>query len=481
VSIATIEPENSVLGDCRATADRCAELETRLRALAAEIAAAQAEFLGLLEEYDTLEGWAEWGVRSAAEWLSNHCGHGAYTARKEVALAHRLGTLPVLRHAMARGAISIDKASAVAALADADSEAELVDLAQETTANQLARLAAAARRAIDDETDDADAERRARSLKMWWDASGMLALRGRLPAEQGALIYQAVQKAKDINRRMAASAGFDGEAPEPGSEEELVDPLADADDPHAAGCADALAAMAETFLDQPPVADGGDHYLVVVHVDATALADDGDGRCHIEGGPALSVEVVRRLACGASLVWLAEDRDANPVAVSAKTADIPTSVRRAVRARDGGCVFPTGTGGTCGRPAAWSHVHHVEHRAHGGRHSTANCFTLCPFHHHLVHEGRFRMTIGPDGQPDFARPDGTAIANQRPNLFDDCPPPRTARNLEPDISWARSGGAPLDLPAAVDAVLNITGQQSTGHAQQRYDPGIRPAPGMSTG
>ncbi|MGH9124975.1 MAG: DUF222 domain-containing protein [Acidimicrobiales bacterium] len=175
---------------------RCTELEGRLRTLAGEIASAQAELMTLLAEYDSLEGWFNWGARSAADWLSNHCGHGAYTARKEVALAHALEELPVLRDTMARGAMSMDKAVAVASLATPESEPGLVELAQETTANQLARLIAASRRAIDppSENEDAAAQRRARTLQTWWDREGMLSFRGRLTPEQGALFRKALEK-----------------------------------------------------------------------------------------------------------------------------------------------------------------------------------------------------------------------------------------------------------------------------------------------
>ena len=460
VSAATDEGDASGRPDYPRWRARCEVLEGRLRALAGEIAAAQAEFLGLLAEYDELEGWADWGVRSAAEWLSNHCGHGAYNARKEVALAHALESLPVLKESMTSGSMSLDKAAAVASLATPESETELVELALETTANQLAKVVAAARRALDPVSDneDAAAQRRARTLQTWWDREGMLALRGRLPAEEGALFRQALEKAVDLNRRAAAGDGFDGDTvPAEGEEPEPVDPLADADDRAGAARADGLVLLGSSFLDAPPVAGGGDHYQVVIHVDVDTLVDDGEGRCHIEDGPALSVDVARRLCCGSSLVWLAEDRDGTPVAVSPKTQDIPASVRRAVRARDGGCVFPTGAGGTCGRAAAWSEVHHVEHRAHGGAHTTANCLTLCSFHHHLCHEGGFHVEIGPDGRPQFSRPDGTVIVNERPKLFGDGPPTRTPRHVKPDATWARSNGERMNLAAAVDAVLHMTG------------------------
>ena len=112
VSAVTVEAESPGPGEYRRRRARCEALEGRLRSLAGEIAAAQGEFLELLAEYDTLEGWAEWGVRSAAEWLSNHCGHGASGARREVALSHALESLPVLRDGveeLARRGVTVER------------------------------------------------------------------------------------------------------------------------------------------------------------------------------------------------------------------------------------------------------------------------------------------------------------------------------------------------------------------------------------
>ena len=41
---------------------------------------------------------------------------------------------------------------------------------------------------------------------------------------------------------------------------------------------------------------------------------------------------------------------------------IPASIRRAVQLRDRGCAWPR-----CGRPAAWCDVHHLQHKADGGK------------------------------------------------------------------------------------------------------------------
>ncbi|HSS09721.1 MAG TPA: DUF222 domain-containing protein, partial [Acidimicrobiales bacterium] len=432
---------------------RCAELEARLRALAGQITALQAEFLASLAEYDDLRGWTEWGARSAQDWLSNHCGHGASLAKTEVTLAHAFERLPRIRAAMASGGLSMDKARALAAVASPDTEEELLHLAVEATANQLSRALAAARRALG--SDEAVRLRRARQLDTWWDDDGMLVIRGRLTPEEGALFRKALQAARDSLYREHRSAGFEDDPPAAGQADDRPDPAGDADDPAAARRADALVAMAECYLANGPAGTGGDNYLVVIHVDADVLADDGDGRCHIEGGPTLSGETVRRLACGASLVWLATDERGDPVAISDKSQAIPTSLRRAVRARDHGCTFPTGAGSSCGMAPEYCDVHHVVHRAHGGPHTTTNCWGLCRFHHHLVHEGGFTMTRRDDGNLEFRRPDGTLIPDRPPPAADDGEPATPRLELDSDIAWARSNGERMDLSMTVDALLSV--------------------------
>jgi hypothetical protein len=49
------------------------------------------------------------------------------------------------------------------------------------------------------------------------------------------------------------------------------------------------------------------------------------------------------------------------------SSDIPAAIRRAVIERDQHCQFPSG----CGQPAAGCEVHHLTHKADGGKTSTA--------------------------------------------------------------------------------------------------------------
>jgi hypothetical protein len=126
-------------------------------------------------------------------------------------------------------------------------------------------------------------------------------------------------------------------------------------------------------------------------------------------------------------------------------------------------VFPNGNGGRCGLAAEYSHVHHVTHRAHGGAHTATNCRTVCAYHHHLVHEGGFTMTLDPNGTVDVRRPDGTLLPNQPTTQPDPTGQPgrpwTIPLDLDPNGSWARSNGERMDLAAAVDAVIDIKNKE----------------------
>jgi hypothetical protein len=146
---------------------------------------------------------------------------------------------------------------------------------------------------------------------------------------------------------------------------------------------------------------------VVVHIDQHLLngnVNDNNGQCELEDGAALAIETARRLACDSSLVGLVEDAAGHPLTVGRKTRAIPQAIRRALKARDGGCRFPGCT------HTRFTEGHHVEHWANGGETSLSNLVTLCHFHHHLVHESGYRVRATGTGDFAFARPDGTALS-----------------------------------------------------------------------
>src|SRR5687768_6625261 len=82
------------------------ELRTTIVAGAAEMAAHQAWWLGLVAELDEREGWAMDGVLSCGHWLSAFCGINLRTAREHVKVARALCSLPLLQGRFAAGKLS---------------------------------------------------------------------------------------------------------------------------------------------------------------------------------------------------------------------------------------------------------------------------------------------------------------------------------------------------------------------------------------
>jgi hypothetical protein len=89
---------------------------------------------------------------------------------------------------------------------------------------------------------------------------------------------------------------------------------------------------------------------------------------------------------------------------------IPASIRRAVQLRDRGCAWPR-----CGRPAAWCDVHHLTHKADGGKTSVTGCVLLCQFHHDVcIHRRGWRLILHPDGTTTAYGPDGQVLHSHSP-------------------------------------------------------------------
>jgi 5-methylcytosine-specific restriction endonuclease McrA len=259
---------------------------------------------------------------------------------------------------------------------------------------------------------------------VFWNPDGSLEIHGRLAPEDGALLLRALDAQRDSLWQESRGSA----EPRPARQ---------------ASNAEALLAVAEASLAAGERGrTGGERYQVVVHADEAALASDGEGGyeledgCELEDGSALAPETARRLACDASLV-----RNGR------RSRTIPSAMRRALRDRDRGCRFP----GCENR--RFVDAHHVDHWAQGGETTVENLVLLCRRHHRAVHEGGYRV----DHEGRFFYPRGQEVI----------PAPRLPRgdpadwleghaDLSIDASTCEHGlGEPLDLAAAVDAMLEI--------------------------
>src|SRR3954452_18090799 len=62
----------------------CERLQADIVEVASPLTAASATLTGLIGDYDAVEGWRDWGMRSTAHWLSWKCGMGLGAAREQV-------------------------------------------------------------------------------------------------------------------------------------------------------------------------------------------------------------------------------------------------------------------------------------------------------------------------------------------------------------------------------------------------------------
>jgi len=105
-----------------------------------------------------------------------------------------------------------------------------------------------------------------------------------------------------------------------------------------------------------------------------------------------------------------------PLDVGVST-DIPAAIRRAVILRDQHCRFPGG----CDQPASACEVHHLTHKADGGKTSVQDCALFCSFHHQVViHQQGWTVALNPDGTTTAWNKDRTKV------LHSHGPPARSA-------------------------------------------------------
>jgi len=371
---------------------RCERIADEISELCSYVYAAEHRLLTLIREFDEQEGWAHLGFHSCAYWLNFKCGMDLNTARERIRVAHALDRLPQIDSRFAAGA------------ANEGNEDYLLMVATHGTAHHVEKLVQKYRRAKRlQDCDAANEQYENRQLSYHYDHDGGLVIKGRFPAEQGALIVKALEMAmerqysEDADSTGSASPDVSAETPEP--------------TPISTRRADALAEVAETYMNAEPVPNNSaDRYQVVVHISDRIenLSDDSDFDACIENGPHVSAETSRRIACDSSVLGIKEDENGEPLAIGRKTRSIPPAMRRALRMRDEGCRFPGCTNDK------FVDGHHIEHWADGGETNLDNLVLLCRHHHHLVHEGGFSCEKNGSGEVVFRDQRRTPLATWAP-------------------------------------------------------------------
>jgi hypothetical protein len=425
--------------DARLTVAEMDRLGDEIAELSAHLEAATARLLDLIREFDAGNGWNT-GFHSCAHWLAWRVGLDLGAARERVRVARALGSLPRLTEALSRGELSYAKVRALTRVATPETEERLLAVGRAGTACHVERIVRGWRR-VDQiaETRQTVQRQRSRALHMYQDEDGMVVIRGRLTPEAGALLMQALSAARETLYRRTRDT--DDVSAETRSMAQLQ--------------ADALELVAETALhhDVDPGAPG-ERYQVVVHVDASVLADsEAPGQSVLAGGTHVSAETSRRLACDATRVVMRHDPDGRVVEVGARTRTIPPALRRALHHRDRGCRFP-------GCSGSFVQGHHIRHWAHGGPTTLSNLALLCRRHHRAVHEEGYQVERQVDGELRFRRPDGRLVPDVplSPPVPDDPVAQLRARNEAVGVSVDATTTRPtwlgehLDVGWAIDVL-----------------------------
>ena len=438
------------------------ELEAQITELAGHLNAANHRWLVLIAEFDRRNGWSDGATQSCAHWLSWKCGLDLGAAREKVRVARAIESLPKISVAMSNGQLSYSKARALTRVATPAIEDVLLNVALNGTTHHVETLVRQFRRVQEVEELSREARQYSgRSLTYFHDHDGSLVVKLQLTVESGALFLKAIEAAlpeiplpddcKDSLHVSAETPGANGSGAASAFTSRHA-PLPS----HSMRRADALVVMAESFLQHGAVAmKGGDRHQVVVHIDEATLRKGEAGRCELDDGPAIPMETARRLACECSKVEITEDEQGEPLDVGRKTRSIPPALRRALAARDKGCVFPG-----CNHKR-YVDGHHVEHWADGGETKLSNLATLCRFHHRAVHEGGLRMERCDDGAWRFTNARGESLHGCAPGHTQSLgdwrrlPADHAERGIQINSNTAATGwrGERMDYGIAIDSLL----------------------------
>ena len=358
------------------TTDAIVEAIDQLDAIANGV---RVEFLRWIARYDDREGWREDGVMSMADWLTYRRGYSLKYARQVVRIAQALKNLPRIAEAHASGLLSAEKADLLCTIATPDDETEWLDLATGATYAYLEWIVRYRKRVKREETAQKERER---FLTKQWDVDGGgLRVNAWLPATDGAILSEALD-------RMVAD---------------------DEPDPVTQQFAAVHHRYADALIELAAMRLGDDRANVIVHVDAREL-NSLNGVASLEQGPPIAAEAARRMSCDGRVQLVASAPDGEPIGVGRAARTVPPWLLRQVRDRDKGCRFLG-----CGRTRRVQ-AHHVIHWAHGGRTDLDNIVSLCPYHHRLVHEGGFRLIKDSRGRHRVVRPNGIPMPLRSPPI-----------------------------------------------------------------
>ena len=365
---------------------------------------AERERLRWILKADRAELWRSEGARNMAQFLSAQAHISNWKARRMIEAAYALESLPLTAAALESGGLSLDKVVELARFVTPADESRWVSWARRvSTGGVRDRADSEIKRA----RDEAEVPEATCSLE-YWRESDYVFIQARLPSDDGERVIGAIDKlAKELPAHpddAARAEMFGGDEP-PSIDQRRADALV-------ALVTSSGAAASDTTL--------------VVHASIGALTENL-GSATIAGRPTVHPETARRLCCDSKIRTVLDD-GSRTVGIGGTSRVMPAWLRAEVLERDGhrcgfsGCEITDHL-----------HMHHVVHWIRGGLTELDNLITLCTFHHKLIHEFRWSVTLDHHQRPVWFRPSGRvyepgpAPPTEIPQLKKD--PPRLAEAI----------------------------------------------------
>ena len=333
---------------------------------------------------------AEGRSESAAEVLS---GHGRRSTRETKAVSDRsevCEAMPGFEAAMATGAVSAGHVDALAQAAKGLDDAgkdrlggladDLLGFARVEPVGVFERRCRllGKRLAGDEGESELDKRKAAVSVRRWVDKpTGMHHTHLSLDPERDAKLWSA------IDAQLAAIQQTDGNSGTP------IDVL-----------------LADAVVSAVSGERSGERRVpeICVHIDWLTLRDGlhENSLCETADGIPLPPETVRRMACEAAIVPIVLNGAGEVLDCGREHRVANRAQRRALRAMYRTCAYPG-----CDVVFDRCDIHHVIQWLRNGPTDLDNLLPLCSTHHHLVHEGHWRLRLDKHRVITIHRPDGT--------------------------------------------------------------------------
>jgi hypothetical protein len=384
-----------------------------LHRLRAEVEAALVDATGV---FDVRAAWSADGARSGPAWIAARCPSSAGAAKTDVRLARELRSMPAAAAAFAAGHIGREQVRLLVraradGLEDAYAACEEV-LVDEVAASTVAAGARFLRRwqaevrerfGLDGSEGAAPAAAGRSAVHLSCSFEGRWVLDGSLDAEQGEIVAGAIDTQVDgmfsdgvfhaddgllpSERRAIALVELVTRGARGGEDDGTARPLVLGIVPLRCRCGD----EPSPFSSEPSGLAGG------------RVPADLFGIPELERAGVVDPATAERWLCAGDLHLVGIDDEHDDLRMGRRIRIANRAQRRALRARDGGCVFPG-----CSVEAAHCVAHHVRWWEWGGETDIENLVLVCRFHHKAIHDRGFVMTREA-GQVRVTRPDGRVL------------------------------------------------------------------------